>query len=255
MSDGDQKRLTARKVLAEDLINGEYHTREGFQSNYIITPRGERVSRANLVGTVMVKFINDDGTYGFLVLDDESETVRGKFFQNMTLLEKVEEGDLVQMIGKAREYEGEIYVNPEIVRVVEDPNYMTLHLAEITRKLKDLKEARDRIEELKEEDPDNYKDKAADELGGETVRNILSSEELSVSEFDAGSSKEEEEKAGEVKSDVLEAIEELDEGKGASYQEITDSLDYDESVIEEVINDLLTDGTCFEPRPGKIKKL
>jgi hypothetical protein len=31
------------------------------------------------------------------------------------------------MIGKIREYEGEIYISPEIVREIEDPNLLALH--------------------------------------------------------------------------------------------------------------------------------
>ncbi|MFB6217135.1 MAG: OB-fold nucleic acid binding domain-containing protein [Candidatus Aenigmatarchaeota archaeon] len=256
MADGNQKRLTAKKVPVEDVVNGTYHTQEGFKSNYIVTPRGEKVSRVNLIGTVMAKFINDDETYGFLVLDDETETIRGKFFQDMEPLESVKEGDLVRMVGKIREYEDEIYVNPEIVKSIDDPNEFTLWLADILNRLEKLEKVRDRIEELKQEDPENYKEKAVEEFGEETVRNILEApdtgESEDMSETETG---EAEKDGGEIKNAVLSKIEDMDEGKGASYQDITESLDYEEQDIEEVINDLLTDGTCFEPRPGRIKKL
>lgn len=257
MSDGNQKRLTAKKVLVEDAVNGSYHTQEGFKSNYIITPKGEKVSRVNLVGTVMAKFINDDESYGFLVLDDETETIRGKFFQEMSPLEDVEEGDLVRMVGKIREYEDEIYVNPEIIQNIEDPNQVTLWLADIADRLDELNSVKQRLKELENEHPDDYKERAASEFGEDTVRSILESRDMDEGEetFSGSDDEEPEEDEGEIKDDVLDKIDDLDEGKGASYQEITDSLDYDDQKIEEIINDLLTDGTCFEPRPGRIKKL
>lgn len=250
--DGKQKRLTAKRSLIEDLVKGEYFTREGFKSNYLITPRGGKVSRVKVVGTVMTKFVNDDESYAFIVLDDGSETIRAKFFQDLSDFEKVEEGDLVKVIGKLREYEDEIYINPEVVKPVEDSNSLTLHLSEVAEELNGIKEDRERLEELKEKYPDNYKEQLSEELGEEEARILLDS----VSGGGISEEKEEEEpQNGELKKDILDLIDDLDEGQGASYQDIIDELDEEEGKIDEVINDLLTEGTCFEPRPGRIKKL
>jgi len=249
--EGKQKRLTARRALAEDLVNGKYYTREGFQSNYLITPRGQRISRVKIVGTVATKFVNDEESYAFIVLDDGTETIRAKFFQDLGDYEKVDEGDLVMVIGKLREYEDEIYINPEVVREVEDPNLMTLNLSEVVRELARLKKDKEKMEELKEENPDGYEDMLADEIGAERARGLLEAEGVEGEV----STDEEEEEDSELRKEVLGSIEDIDEGEGASYQEIIDEVDAEESKIDNVINDLLTEGTCFEPRPGKIKKL
>ncbi|PSH02036.1 MAG: hypothetical protein BRC26_02575, partial [Nanohaloarchaea archaeon QH_8_44_6] len=58
-----------------------------------------------------------------------------------------------------------------------------------------------------------------------------------------------------LEREVLEAIEDLDEGDGADYSEIVDGIDEPEDKLEDTINSLLSDGTCYEPQPGKIKKL
>ncbi|MFP4045557.1 MAG: OB-fold nucleic acid binding domain-containing protein [Candidatus Aenigmatarchaeota archaeon] len=254
----NMKRLTAKKALIEDLISGDYYTQEGFKSNYLITNRGEKISRASVVGTVMNKFINDDESYGFIVLDDETETIRAKFFQDLSKMEDVEEGQLVEVIGKVREYEGEIYLNtPELIRQLEDPNFLTLRLVELAEKFKKMKETEEKIMEMKKDDPDGFKDRAAEKFGEDMVRIALRSEE-SRSETEEAESEEEEESAEEykeLKKNVLEMIENLDEGRGAPYQDITEKAEAEEKKIDEVINDLLTEGTCFEPRPGKIKKL
>ncbi|MFP4115771.1 MAG: OB-fold nucleic acid binding domain-containing protein [Candidatus Aenigmatarchaeota archaeon] len=250
--EGKQKRLTAKRALAEDLLNGEYHTREGFQSNYLVTPQGQRVSRVKIVATVATKFVSDDENYAFIVLDDGTETIRTKFFQDLKDFKKVEEGDLIVVVGKLREYEEEVYVNPEVVRKVEDPNTLTLNLAEVARGLSEVEKDKEIMEELKENNPDSYEGLLADEIGVERARALLRSEEL---EEDISSGKEEGEEDSELRNEVLETIEEVDEGEGASYQEMIEKIDAEEEKIDNVINDLLTEGTCFEPRPGKIKKL
>lgn len=251
--DEKQKRLTARKALIEDLVNGEYYTREGFKSNYLITPRGQRLSRVKIIGTVVTKFVNDDETYAFFVLDDGTETIRAKFFQDLSNFRKVEEGDLVTAVGKLREYEGEIYINPEVVKEVDDPNFLTLNVAEIAKNLKELKKDKKRLEQLKEDHPDSYEEKLAGEIGQERARAILETEE--VEEGEKETPEEEPEEKKKLKNEILNTIDEVDEGEGASYQEIIKNVGAEENEIDEVINDLLTEGTCFEPRPGKIKKL
>lgn len=245
----NQKRLTAKRVLVEDVLNGRYFTREGFKSNYLITQKGEEVSRVKVVGSVMTKFVNDDESYAFVVIDDGTETIRAKFFQDLFMFKKLDEGDLVSVIGKLREYDEELYINPEIVKKVEDPNLLTLHLAEVGEELKKLLEDKKRLEEIKEENPDSYKEKLREEFGKERTRSLLNA---------VGSTKEEEEKEedkGKLKEEILDLIDDLDEGEGASYQDIIEEMDMEENKIDGVINDLLTEGTCFEPRPGRIKKL
>lgn len=251
--DGKQKRLTAKRAIAEDLISGRYFRREGFKSNYLVTPRGQRVSRIKTVATVTTKFVNDDESYAFVVLDDGTETIRAKFFQDLENYEKVEEGDLVIVVGKVQEYEGEIYVNPEIVRKVEDPNLLNLNLAEVTEELKSLEKDKERLEELEDKYPENHEKVFAEEVGIERAEAILKSRELDAESFEE--TETEEEDKSELRKDVLEVIEDVDEGEGASYQVIIEEVDAEENEIDSVVNELLTEGTCFEPRPGKIKKL
>lgn len=252
--DGKQKRLTARRALLEDLVNGGYYTREGFQSNYLITPRGQRVSRVKVMGTVMTKFVTDDENYAFIVLDDGTETIRAKFFQDLDNFNKVEEGELVKVVGKLRKYEGEIYINSEVVKKVKDPNSLTLNIAEIVKDLKELKEDKERVKELKEEHPKDWEERLADELGEERARVLLMAEKPEEGKEEL-EEVEEKPKEDELKEEILDLIDRLDEGEGASYQEIIDQTDSEEKQIDGVINDLLTEGTCFEPRPGRIKKL
>ena len=57
------------------------------------------------------------------------------------------------------------------------------------------------------------------------------------------------------KEAVLKLIDELDKGEGAPYSELLEKSGLPEAEFDEIMNSLLEDGLCFEPRPGKIKRL
>lgn len=239
------KRLTAKKTRINDIINGEYFQKEGFESNYVVTPFGRKVSRVNIIGTVMKKFVTEDGSYGFIVLDDETETIRAKVFKDISPLKDIKEGDLVKVIGKVREYEGEIYLNLEHAKPTKNPNWITLRMLEIKKTEKELRE---KVESIK------TKDLTQEEMFQLAKRKGIDKELLIQTESSEEESKEKEDKK-EIKEKILNIIAELDEGKGASYSDIIDKSEIEEKDIENIINDLLTEGTCYEPRPGRIKKL
>ncbi|MFB6265524.1 MAG: OB-fold nucleic acid binding domain-containing protein, partial [Candidatus Nanohaloarchaea archaeon] len=137
-----RERLTARKVRIEDVKGGKYYEKEGFDPNYVLTPHGMVVSRARVLGTVVDTFVNDDESYGAVTIDDGSGTIRGKFFQDLGKMEEVEEGDIVELVGKVKEYDGERYVNPELV-LERSPTYELVRAVE-------LKQLRDEWEEYVE---------------------------------------------------------------------------------------------------------
>lgn len=246
----ERKRLTAIKTEIKPLIEGKYVKGEGFESNYVLTPQGTRVSRVRILGTVMTKFVNDDRTYGFVVIDDETETIRAKIFKNVKLIENINQGDLVDAIGKVREYDGELYLMPEIIRKIENPNFIILRRAELLEQGKYLEKVKEKIDGLKKRtsDLDEIK-KLAQAEGIEP--------EVAEAAAQSGEDSEKDEKKDKksLKDALLAIIEKLDEGTGAEYNAIIKESKLDESDVEEVVNELLEEGTCYEPRPGRIKKL
>lgn len=76
--------------------------------------------------------MNEDKSYGFLVLDDGTETIRVKVWkEDVKLIERYSEGDIVDVFGKVREFGEEIYIVPEIVTRIDDPNWEILRELEI----------------------------------------------------------------------------------------------------------------------------
>ena len=66
-----------------------------------------------------------------LPIDDGTETIRAKAWGNEAAsLQEVEENILALVIGKVKEYNEEIYLVPEIIRPLDDPNFLTLHKLE-----------------------------------------------------------------------------------------------------------------------------
>lgn len=206
------QRQTARKVRISDIMAGNFVKKEGMEPSYVETANGP-VGRARIMGTIMNVFRSDDGNFGSLTIDDGSDTIRAKAFKELGVLEGVEVGQLVDLIGKVREYNGEIYIIPELVKQISDCNLELLRRAELLKTL------------------------------GPPAKGVAAA---------AQSPKAANEQA-ELRKKVLEAIEAKKDGVG--FADIAAAVKADEEAIEDAINELLSEGICYEPTPGKIKKI
>ncbi|MEM7827651.1 MAG: OB-fold nucleic acid binding domain-containing protein, partial [Candidatus Aenigmatarchaeota archaeon] len=195
-------RLPAKKVRIADLLNGKffYGSKEEMKPSYVITPFGEKVSRVNLIGTVIDKFLSEDGNYSVVTIDDGTEAIRVKSFEGLPF-ERVELGDLVRVIGKLKEYNGELYISHEIVEKINDVNFELLSKVEILNNLIKQKKIVDDIKSLfNRMDENELKNYARDtySIDEETLSVIIESKKKEI----------------DYKPVVLEVIQKLDEGKG-----------------------------------------
>ncbi|OYT42790.1 MAG: hypothetical protein B6U78_00095 [Candidatus Aenigmarchaeota archaeon ex4484_224] len=237
------ERLTAKKVRIVDIVNGKFVAgdQEKRIPSYLITPYGEKISRVNIIGTITEKFLSEDGSYLSFVLDDGTEAIRVKAFkEKASLANKFEIGDLVLIIGRIRNFNGENYVNLEIIRKVEDPNEEVHRKAEIVEILREkqkiAKELKELSEKLEFENVLNYA-KQRYGIDEESLKYLLS---FSVGKED-------------YKKKIVEILENLDEGEGVEIGKIFEVLDLPENQIEEIIEELWNEGIIFEPLPGKFK--
>ncbi len=243
--------MTAKKVLIWEIASGKFVPKTGLESPYIITPTGRKVSRVRILGNVVDKYINPSGTYGFLVIDDSTGSIRAKFFENVSKIEKIEKGSLVDVIGKVRESEGEIWINVEIAKVIEDPNFETLRILEIANIHKEQCEKIKNIMKYLPQSTDINELYALldGSISKKEIETILEAKEI------IGKDKHIEEK--EIEEDegskILKLIKELDKGDGADYFEILKTSGLEENKLDEIIERLLESGKCFEPKPGKLK--
>lgn len=206
------QRQTARKVRLADIMSGNFVKKEGMEPSFVETANGN-VSRARIMSTVMNVFKSEDGKFGSITLDDGTDTIRAKAFKDLSVIEGVREGQLVDVVGKVREYNGEIYMIPELVKQIEDPNMELLRRAELLKSL------------------------------GTPVSSPSGSKEPSKPSNDQA----------ELRKKVLAAIESKKDG--ATFDNISSAVKADEEALEDAINELLSEGICYEPTPGKIKKI
>lgn len=245
-----QKRQTAKLATTQELNSGKYFQKEGFTPNYLLTPEGRRFSRARVVATIVDTFVNDDETYGSITIDDGTDTIQIKFFNELDQLKDYETGDIIEAVGKVREYQGEIYMNAEIL-VKRGMKEELLHELNHRKTLEEWNQIRETVQQLKEsgKDQKEIEKEMAGKLDEDEVDSLLQS---FGEKFDNTDPEERE----NLERDVIDAVEKLeDDGDGASYEDIADEVDAPEDELENTINSLLSEGTFYEPEPGKIKKL
>jgi len=129
-----RERMTAVRASISDITNGSFSDDNG---SHVISPFGVELRRVAIVGFVVNKFYregDDTGKKRFesITVDDGTDTIGVKVWgeEDASLLEGVKESILALVIGKIRKYNDEVYLTPEIVRELTDPNYMSLHLME-----------------------------------------------------------------------------------------------------------------------------
>lgn len=235
------ERQTAKKVRVWDIMNGSFVKKEGFEPSFVKTQSGEEVSRARLLGTVVSKFIAEDANYASVTIDDGTDTIRLKVFKTTKPLDSLEIGNMVDVIGKVREYEGEMYVIPEVARKIENPNLEILRRLELVQKEKSIKETRDLIEK--------NKGKSLEELKKVAEKHGLGKQSIDIF---LGGEKEGKEKTL-LKKEILKVIESSKDG--TVYSELAKKVKAEETDLESAIDELLNDGICYEPSPGKIRKI
>lgn len=254
----ERKRLPAIKTDIKSVMSGRYVAKEGFDPNYVLSPFGRKLSRIRVLGTVVDKFMSENGKFASVTIDDGSDTIRAKVFNALSILDGIENGDVVDLIGKVREYEEELYVMPELL-TKKDINWELLRKLELKKEKEDWTEKRKKILEMLKEttDLEELKKVMKERFDIEEIatEGVIEAQDM-ITEVS-----EEPTKNGEApvnknaKNTILTLLDELDKGDGADYAEIMEKSGLSEDVLDTIINNLLEDGTCFEPKPGKIKKL
>ncbi len=119
-----KERQTAIRASVSDILDGEYSEDEGFR---VITPQGVELRRVFLLGSI-VDQVAGDNNYASITLDDGTGVIRAKVWgAKASLLQKIDLNVLAMVIGRIREYNDEIYIAPEIVKPIDDPNLLVIH--------------------------------------------------------------------------------------------------------------------------------
>ena len=216
-----KQRGTAYKLWISQLHNGSYINAQDDSFNYLDIS-GLQVSRVNLIATVTN--VSKNAGYSSLTLDDGSSSIRLKAWQqDANILEDFNPGNLVLAIGKIREYNGERYILPELVKKIENANWL------LVRKFELLKE-RPRAADVRDE-------RQNDEILHEDVLDIPM--KISIS----------------FRQKILSLIDSLDSADGVSVEELASSSDIPRRELQLAVHELIKEGELYEHKQGKLKLL
>ncbi|MDD3408884.1 MAG: hypothetical protein PHX85_04550, partial [Methanobacteriaceae archaeon] len=130
MAESQIKREIAQKVRVVNIHMGNYVKQEGWLPNYVQTQDGRKISRVNIIGTVVDSSIDNEFGQDTIIIDDGSANIEVRDFEGMHL-KKITKGNIVIIIGKIKEYNGTKYILPEIVKDIENPKWIVLRNAEL----------------------------------------------------------------------------------------------------------------------------
>ena len=245
LMENEIRRMPAIKTDIKNINAGKFSKGvKEFDPNYVVTENKRKISRARISGVVIDKNISEDGRYGTLTIDDGEDSIRLRVFDSTSLIENIELGTFIDAIGKVKEYNGEKYIIPENIHALEE-KFKELRKLEIKKDKEDWERIKKIISEKKSECADI-----------EELKKIMKNE-FGIDEYEVDSVLVTDEPSQEKSKDdiVLEIIDNSNDVDGCEYSTIIEKSGLPEEEIEPIINRFLEHGICFEPKPGKLKRL
>jgi len=285
-------RLLAVKSSIQDLVNGVAVQKDGME--FTVTPLGEWVSRAHVIGIAVDSFSSNanadgGGSYATLTIDDSSGILlRLKSWDAgvSARIRGIKVGCIVDVIGRVRRFQSETYIVPEIVREVKDVRIEKLRKLELLDKRKALEAVGAKILELLNDefadDPEGLIAHASEKLGipNDLVEGVLAFEyesrrlkELKANAIEsetvkhtASGAPEDDGGGGSQKKDAVLLFEELkkkilqllesNSHTGLEYSQLCSMLENAPGEeVDKALEALSDEGEIFEPRGGIFKRL
>ena len=226
------ERQTAYKVWISDLMSNPYKKDPGeWSPNYVLVG-DKKVSRVNLLATVIMKYENPEGTNISVTLDDSSASIRVKVWaDDIKLLKDIEIGDTILVIGRPREFSSEIYIVPEIVKKIDNYTWQKIRKLELEKEFG----TRQKIETPKPQKQEEFKQP-------EILQPLVEEETV-------------EETSETDRQRILNLIEKSDSDQGADFSKVVLESQIEEQKASLIIEDLLKEGEIFQPSPATLKLL
>jgi len=226
------QRQIAYKIQAGDILGGK----AVFEGERLTSLEcaGKNVLRINLIGIVIDKYSNPEKRFASITLDDGSGQVRVKGFSDQfDMLSNPEMGDTVNVIGMIRYFNNEIYVMPEIIRKV-DPKWLNVRRLELGKTGNEQLNASQAPTQSSAPSPaPDYQKEAS--YSGETGKIIT--EKI-------------EKVAAEMVSPKLQALSLIKKEGEIGIDKLAGLMGKKKEDINQLINDLLSEGEIYELRPG-----
>ncbi|WP_181493879.1 winged helix-turn-helix domain-containing protein [Methanococcus maripaludis] len=204
------------RYVAYKIHPQEFAENEIFEKSLILD--GKRIHRVRLLGNVS----NVDKSN---IVSFELDGISVKDFENKSL--DVEENDLLDVVGRIGEYNGERYVALEIYSKKNENKDKWIELRNL-----EIEKTRNYV---KDEETITYN---REEMSGELSIESEALEDL-YGELD-------------VKDKILDIIREND---GITYEDLIDNSGLEDVELDNVLSELKEDGEIYEPNPGSYRIL
>ncbi|MDO8056314.1 MAG: OB-fold nucleic acid binding domain-containing protein [Candidatus Hermodarchaeota archaeon] len=253
------KRATAARVSIQDLQDGELVANEQGNVVAVETFLGQ-ISRVNIIATVVDRFeatqerLDDQGKgFATVTLDDGTGVIRVKMWGELSAkLSQLQVGDLVLVVGRVRSFQGETYINGEIIRRLENPNWETVRLLELSLSRREPHRLEDQFSSVVPEFVSEQEEESTSsvrEIEPGVWHNATATLDQSIEKPD------ELVPSPEVRRLVIETIKKYDAEGGARFDQILEATPgVTEEVVEQVLIDLLSEGEVYEPEIHRYKK-
>lgn len=221
------QRNTAKKCTIQDLHNGTFIKKEGFESSYISTQYGN-IARANILGVVVSSEQNN------LTIDDGTGKIVARSFEPLSKTPEL--GEVVQLIGKPRVYNNEKFLVPEIIKPVQNHKWIDYRKKELgqRKKIQEAEQPEQNLEkEIKKEFGVQENEEQEEKLGDSAEKNIST-------------------KSRSDTEKIIDFIKQKDEGKGVSIAQLETLKIKD---FEKKLKSLMANGEIYEVRAGFVKVL
>ena len=222
----NQLRQTAYKVWISQINSCEFIIDNSeWGTNYFVV-NNNKVSRVNIMGNVILKYQNDSGDYVTITIDDGSSNIRAKVWKEDTrILNKINVGDLILIVGRVRKFNDEIYISPEFAKKLDDLSFAKLRLLELKKIYGDIKAKEDSPIAINQEK--SYQEELIEDLEDSSSTN--------------------------KRQKILSIIEKLDSDNGVDIIEVINSSKFSLLEAQGILHELIRDGEIFEISSNRIK--
>ena len=224
------KRWVAYKIHTEDFLNNEIN-------NNVLVIDSKKIHRVRILGRI--SNISKSST----IVSFNVDGVEVRDFNG--ICKEVDEGDLIDVIGKVRTYEGKPYLSLEVfdIKNKDSDKWIELRNLEIEKTRKYIVDEDDNITE-------DYGEHSGNNINYNELENNKGIDEDLILEgiYSDISIKDTE----ELKLSILEYIK---QNERVSYSDILEKFNIDEDNLDKILDDLITDGEIYEPKAGYYSSL
>ncbi|MEW5897107.1 MAG: hypothetical protein AB1668_05415 [Nanoarchaeota archaeon] len=223
-------RRPAAKTAIKELFLGEYVLGNEEITSHIITETGEKIFRLNIMATIVNK--EKIGTITNFLIDDGSEKIILRLFEENKDAEKMNIGDVILVIGRPRTFNNEKYISPEIIKKI-NPLWLKVRFMEISKKSIYARDKEELIEEVRPEIIEQEIEPQKEEIN-------INKENINKENYFPFQK-------------ICRLISELDKGEGVFIEEIIEKSPFQGT--EEIIGKMLEKGDLFQNLPGRVRIL